>query len=158
MPGLNEWAFQVASKDIRPFHNSMDGTRVVRIIELYQSEYLVGESFPPDVRIFPTSEQLTKVDSQKQLHDYILSVRENNRYAAEAYSFDLVDTTGKLPDMLLGSIPEATSGVTASHIYSLMLEVEQKAKLHNLSIVGHCTDSALNALNALLKLATPTQN
>lgn len=88
----------------------------------------------------------------------ILSVRENNRYAAEAYSFDLVDTTGKLPDMLLESIPEATSGVTASHIYSLMLEVEQKAKLHNLSIVGHCTDSALNALNALLKLATPTQN
>ena len=66
----------------------MDGTRIVRIIELYQNEYLVGESFSPDVRMFPTPEQLMKVESQKQLQDYILSVRQNNRYAAEAYSFD----------------------------------------------------------------------
>ena len=99
-----------------------------------------------------------RVESQKQLQDYILSVRQNNRYAAEAYSFDLVDTTGEFPDMLLGSIPEVTSGVTASHIYSLMLTVEQKAEKYNLSLVGHCTDSASNALNALLKLATATQH
>ena len=57
--------------------------------------------------------------------------------------------------MLLGSIPEATPGVTASHIYVLMHTVEQKAEKYK---VGHCTDSASNALNAWLKLATPTQH
>ena len=67
MPGLNEWVFQVASKNIRPFHNSMDETRIVWIIELYQNEYLVGESFSPDVRMYPTPQQLMKVESQKQL-------------------------------------------------------------------------------------------
>ena len=90
------------------------------------------------------------------MQEYVLSVRENARHAAEAYSFNLVDTTGKTPDLLVGSIPEATSGVTASHIYALMLEVEKRAASHNVSLVGHCTDSALNALNALLKLASPT--
>ena len=96
--------------------------------------------------MFPTPEELIRVESQKQLQDYILSVRQNNRYAAEAYSFDLVDTTREFPDMLLGSIPEATSGVTASYIYCLMLTVEQKAEKYNLSLVGHCTDSVSNAL------------
>ena len=150
MPGLNNWAFQVAAeKKFRPFHNSMDGTRVIRTVELYQDEYLVGESFPPDVRRFP--EYPIKAQSWEQVQEYVLSVRENSRYAAEAYSFDLVDTTGKTP------IPEATSGVTASHIYALMLEVERRAASLNVSLVGHCTDSTLNALNALLKLASPTE-
>ena len=54
-----------------------------------------------------------------QVQDYVLSVRAKANYASEAYSFDLVDTTGKLPDIMLGSIPEATSGVTASHMYML---------------------------------------
>ena len=70
----------------------------------------------------------------------------------------MVDTTGKLPDLLTGSLPEATRGVTASHVYALMLEVEQRALIHNLSLIGHCTDSASNALNALLKLATPSKH
>jgi len=157
MPGLNDWAFKLAAESQRPFHNSMDGTRVVRAIELYENEYLVGEYFPPDCRLFPTREELTKAESHKQIQDYVLSVRHNHRYAAEAYSFDLVDTTGKLPEILTGTIPEATSGVTASHIYSMMLNVEQKAAKYNLSLVGHCTDSASNSLNALLKLATPSQ-
>lgn len=87
----------------------------------------------------------------------MLSVRREGRYAAEAYSFDLVDTSGKLLDLLTGSIPESTSGVTASHVYAMMLEVERRASRHSLSLVGHCTDSASNALNALLKLATPTE-
>ena len=66
--------------------------------------------------------------------------------------------SGKLPDLLPGSIPKSTSGVTASHvIYSIMLEVEKKAIQHNLSLTGNCTDSASNALNALLMLATPTK-
>ena len=157
MPGLNDWAFAVAAENRRPFQNSMDGTRVVRTIELYQDEYLVGESFPPDVRQFPHQDQLPKAESWEQVQKYVLEVRAQSRYAAEAYSFDLVDTTGKLPDLLTGSIPEAISGVTASHIYALMLEVEHKASMHKLSLIGHCTDSASNALNALLKLATPSQ-
>ena len=73
------------------------------------------------------------------------------------HSFDLVDVTGKLPDLLTGSVPEASTGVTASHIYAPTLEVEQRAFTHNLSLIEHCTDSASNALNALLKLATPTK-
>lgn len=47
--------------------------------------------------------------------------------------------------------------MTASHLYAIMLTVEQKACRHGLSLVGHCMDSASNALNALLLLATPTR-
>ena len=128
---------------------------MIRSVELYQDEYLVGESFSPDVRAFP--DEPVKATSWEQVLEYVLSVREGCRYAAEAYSFDLVDTTGKVADLLVGSIPEATSGVNASHIFALMLEVEKKAANYNVSLIEHCTDSALNALNALWKLATPTE-
>ena len=97
----------------------------------------MGEFFPPDVCKFHDPNGLPIAESQEQVQEYVLSVRENSRYAAEAYSFDLVDTTGKLPDLLMGSFPEATSGVTASHVYALMLEVEQKALAHHLSRALH---------------------
>ena len=155
-PGLNDWAFLACAKHCTPYQCSMDGTRVVRTIELYNDQYLVGESFSPDVRAWPAKENLPVAESWKQVRDYILSVRSRAQYAAEAYSFDLVDTTGKLPDVLVGSIPESTSGVTASHIYAIMLEVEKRAMTHSLSLTGHCTDSASNSLKALLQLATPT--
>ena len=58
--------------------------------------------------------------------------------------------------MLIGSIPEATSGVTGEHIYSIMIEVEKQCSHYGVPLVGHCTDSASNALNALIKLASPT--
>ena len=35
-----------------------------------------------------------------------------------------LDTTGKTPDILTGSIPESKSGVTGDHILALMLEFE----------------------------------
>ena len=35
------------------------------------------------------------------------------------------------------------------------MEVEKQSRLHSLSLVGHCTDSAGNSLNALIKLASP---
>ena len=67
-----------------------------------------------------------------------------------AYSLDFVDTTGKLADLLVGSFPEATSRVTAYHIYALIFLREPQAQcISNLVL--------LNALNALLKLATPTE-
>ena len=34
MPGLNDWTFRIAARETRPYHNSMDGTRVVRTVEL----------------------------------------------------------------------------------------------------------------------------
>ena len=155
-PGINDWAIKAAAEEHRPYQNSMDGTRVVRTIELYNDEYLVGEAFPPSVLNFPNLQQLPKASSIEQVQEYMLTMRANGCYAAEAYSFDLVDTTGKLSDFLIGSFPEATCGVTSTHIYGLMLEVERKALTHILSLVGHCTDSASNALNALLKLSTPS--
>ena len=51
MPGINDWSFKLISEKRKPFHNSMDGTRVIRTIELYENEYLVGESFPADIRL-----------------------------------------------------------------------------------------------------------
>ena len=97
MPGLNNWAFKLASKQCKPFYHSMDGARVVRTIELYENEYLVGESFPPDVRLFPEPQKLPRLESREQVQDYVLSGRSRANYVAEAYSFDLIDTTGKLP-------------------------------------------------------------
>ena len=157
MPGLNEWAIQlVARRELRPIQNSMDGTRVVRIIELYNNQYLVGEMFSPSVRSWPNEKELVKPSSWEEIQDYVLSVRATNRLAAEAYSFDFVDTSGKYSDMLIGSIPEATLGVTGEHIYSIMMEVEKKCEHYGVPLIGHCTDSASNALNALIKLASPT--
>lgn len=57
--------------------------------------------------------------------------------------------------MLLGSIPEATKCVTGSHIYALMITVEEKACERRLALTGHCTDSATNSLAALEILAIP---
>jgi CTP synthase (UTP-ammonia lyase) len=130
----------------------MDGTRVVRIIELYNNKYLVGEMFPPSVRSWPKETELVKASNWEQVQDYVLSVRASKRLAAEAYSFDFVDTTGKYSDMLIGSIPEATSGVTGEHIYSIMIEVEKQCAHYGVPLVGHCTDSASNALNALINI------
>ena len=97
----------------------MDGTRIICTIELYENEYLVKESFLPDVRSFPNLDNLPKLELREQLPQYILSVRAKGKYAAEAYSLDLADTTGKSPDIMLGSVTEATSGVTASHLYTI---------------------------------------
>ena len=35
----------------------MDGTRIIRAVELYRNEYLVGEEFPADVWCYPTESQ-----------------------------------------------------------------------------------------------------
>ena len=55
-------------------------------------------------------------------------------YAAEAYSINLSDITGNYPDLLIGSIPEAISGVTGDHILSLMLEIEKQCSEFNWSL------------------------
>ena len=126
-------------------------TRIIRTVELYLDKYLVGREFPPDVRLF--KDQLVEATSMIEVQQLIIEVRQNNAYAAEAYSFNLSDTTGEFPDILFGSIPESKTGVTGDCILALMLEVE--ALKHNIPLTGHCTDSAANALKALLKLASP---
>uniref|UniRef100_A0A1X7VAT9 Uncharacterized protein n=1 Tax=Amphimedon queenslandica TaxID=400682 RepID=A0A1X7VAT9_AMPQE len=105
-----------------PLQNSMDGIRIVRIIELYNKEYLVGAAFLPDVTFFPSPNQSPNISNANGiLHRY-------SGLATEAYTFDLVDLTVDKPDMLLGSIPEATKGVTGSHIFAPMMAVEEKAE------------------------------
>ena len=107
MPGLNDWAFASTGSTCRLYHNSMDGTRVVRTIELYLNKYLIGDCFALDVRLHPSPQELPTAESWEDVERHVLSVRREGLYAAEAYSFDSVDTTGCLPDMLTGSIPEA---------------------------------------------------
>ena len=67
MPGINECPFKLALETCKPFRNSMDGTRIIRTIELYENEYLVGESFLPDVLSFPNLDNLPKLESREQL-------------------------------------------------------------------------------------------
>ena len=38
----------------------MDGTRVIRVVELYHDQYLVGKALPPDIRCFPSPDELVK--------------------------------------------------------------------------------------------------
>ena len=112
LPGINEWALdKVSQQEHRPLQNGMDGTRVIRIVELYRDQYLVGKAFPPDVCSFPSPDQMQAINWQ-QTQDHVLQVRNQGAYAAGAYSFNLSDTTGKLPDVLIGSIPESKTGVT----------------------------------------------
>ena len=140
----------------KPLQNAMDGTRVIRMVELYLGKYLVGKQFSPDVRLFPNLEESDiSTITNEDIQSYVFSVRKNNEYAAEAYSFNFSDTTGEYSDVLVGSIPEARSGVTGECIIGLMLEVEKWVIRHDLPLIGHCTDSASNSLNALIQLASP---
>lgn len=61
LPGLNNWAYELATarKTLKPLQNGMDGTRIIRTIELYLEKYLIGREFPPDVRLF--KDQLVEV-------------------------------------------------------------------------------------------------
>ena len=133
----------------------MDGTRIIRIVELYHQQYLVDEEFHPDVRLF--DEQIVRApDDIACIQSYILNVRERNAYAAEAYTYNFADTSGHYRDHLIGSIPEAKSGVTGTHILAQILEVDKRSLSHNLPLIGHCTDSAGNALKGLILLASPS--
>lgn len=123
----------------------MNGTKIIWAIELYRNKYLVGREFPPDVRHFST--QLVEVGSMADAQKYVMKVREENGYAAEAsYSYNFSYTSGEYPDVLVGSIPESKSGVTGNHIFAQMLKIEKRAKKFKLPLIGHCTDSAANAL------------
>lgn len=55
LPGLNGWAFEKAqhnsNKACKPLQIGMDGTRIIRTVELYLDQFLVGKEFPPDVRL-----------------------------------------------------------------------------------------------------------
>ena len=98
---------------------------------------------------------MPQVESWEQVRDYVLDVRQSGSYASEAYTLCLSDTSSKLADLLVGSIPEAKEGVTGGHIFSLMMEVEKNAFRHGVPLVGHSTDSASNALSGLVMLASP---
>ena len=159
LPGLNEWAFEKI-KNInvkrKPLQNGMDGTRVVRTIELYHGKHLIGKAFPPDVRLFPKCDEYDiSTMSNEDIQRYIFNVCKQDQYAAEAYTFNFGDTTGEYPDVLVGSIPEAKSGVTGECILGLMLEVEKWVTKYDLPLVGHCTDSASNSLSGLMQQASP---
>ena len=88
----------------------MDGTSVIRAVELYRDQYLLSEEFPADVCYYSTESQLPVIQNPKQVKNYILAVRRNNQYAAEAYSLNLCDTTRELDDVIVGCIPEAKKG------------------------------------------------
>ena len=91
LPEINDWALDLAMKnEPRPLQNGMDGTRVIRVMELYRDEYLVGKAFPPDVRCFPSMNELDRAVSWQQVQNHVLYVREKKAYAAEAYSFGLM--------------------------------------------------------------------
>ena len=122
LPGVNGWAMDLAcSREVKPLQNGMDGTRIIRVIELYREKYLLGKEFPSDVRLWPSINDLDQAVDWQQIQDYVLSVSHKKQYAAEAYSFNLSDTTGKLADVLIGSIPQPHSGVTGDHIFAMML-------------------------------------
>lgn len=63
----------------------MDGTRIIRSVELYLDLYVVGEEFPPDTRCFPSEDDLPTVECFEQVQDHIVSVRQHGQYAPEAY-------------------------------------------------------------------------
>lgn len=67
---------RASGRGIVPLHISMDGTRVVRIIELYKDNFLVGESFPADVRSYPSSGELPTASNWEELNEYIALVRQ----------------------------------------------------------------------------------
>ena len=79
LPGINDWCIKKASeRPCKPLQNGMDGTRVVRAIELYLDKYLIGEEFSTDVRKFLTEFNLPILQDAEQVKNYIFDVRRNN--------------------------------------------------------------------------------
>ena len=68
-----------ANREQRPIQNGMDGTRIIRSVELYLDKYLVGKAFTPDVRMHPDESGLPTVESRQQLPDYVLEVRSTGQ-------------------------------------------------------------------------------
>ena len=64
LSGLNEWAVEKAQQNAnnacKPLQIGMDGTRVMRTVELYLDQFLVGKEFPPDVRLHALAHASTK--------------------------------------------------------------------------------------------------
>ena len=86
LPGINKWPLEkLATRTVvKPLQNGMDGTRIIRTLDLYLEKFIVGRQYPPDVRLF--SEQLYEVPSNpRELHDYVIKTRQNGDYASEAY-------------------------------------------------------------------------
>lgn len=71
----------------------------------------------------------------------------SHRQAQRIRAKEAGNLTRHQPDILLGSFPEATKGITSSHVFSLMMTVEEMALKSNVSIFGHCTDSAAKVNN-----------
>ena len=92
---------------------------------------------------YPEESNLPIFENAEQTTKYICKVWTNCKYVAEAYSIDFADTTGKLPDLLIGSIPESKTGVTNAHIFGLMMMIEKQSMPHNILLICYCTDSAL---------------
>ena len=101
------------------------------------SRVVQGPLLPADVRYYATESQLPTMQDPKQVENYIITVRKNNQYAAEAYSLNLCDTTRSLDDVIIGCIQESKKGITGNHIFASMLEIEKQANwYHSLALVG----------------------
>ena len=79
LPGINGWTLDLAScREPRPLQNGMDGTRIIRVVELYRDQFLVGKAFPRNVHCFPSAEQLDEAVSWQQVQEHVMAVREKN--------------------------------------------------------------------------------
>ena len=127
LPGINDWAFEKASKrEVRPLQNGMDGTRIVRVVELYLDKYLVGEQFSPDVRLWPNKP--IQALSWQQVQDHVLQVRKKKGYASRGLFLQSLRYHRKAFRSLRGyTISQAKQGMTNGHIFAMMLEVEKHA-------------------------------
>ena len=87
----------VMQNEPRLLQDEMDGTRVSRVAELYREENVGGKAFQPNVRCFPSTNELDRTVSWQQIQNHVLNVREKKAYAAEVYSFNPSDITDKPP-------------------------------------------------------------
>ena len=128
LPGINDWAFEKASKrEVRPLQNGMDGTRIFRVVELYLDEYLVGEQFSPDVRLWP--DKPIQALSWQQIQGHVLQVKKKKGYGASRGLFlQSLRYHRKAFRSLRGyTISQAKQGMANGHIFAMMLEVEKHA-------------------------------
>jgi len=66
---------------------------IIRTLDLYLGQYIVGRQYPPDVMLF--AEQLSLVPANlSDLNDYVMETRQKGACSSEAYSFNFSDTTG----------------------------------------------------------------
>ena len=144
-----------------------DGTRTSRMIEKAQHPvtnrpFLVGASFPADVRKWPDSVQggpgmHPLAQDIEKVHEYISRVRDVGDLSAEVHTEAFTCVSDRSRGLLICVLfPEPSKGFCSIHHLLYWARLAHMWYDHSIRCMGYATDSCSTGLGAGTALMTPT--